>query len=189
MPPGLRPAPAALGRLLGVERWPIDGEGGLVIPNQGGWHSQIDLLADLALAPLFRWLTAICQQALTEMGWDFSLAAPSFNNAWAMVNGPGLTTRARLHPHSLFIGVGYLQVDGGGGLYCFFGSSGGAQMLCSPLLAGRGELLLGRQRRQPLAGLMLLFSPWLCHEVEPSAPSSGVRISTSFNVGQRKTEC
>ena len=60
-------------------------------------------------------------------------------------------------------------------------------MLCPPLLAGKGELLQGRLRRQPSAGLMLLFPSWLWHEVEPSAPSSGLRICISFNVGQRKT--
>lgn len=143
---------------------------GLAITNQGGWHSQNDLLADAALAPLFRWLAASCQQAFTEMGWDFSLATPCFNNAWAMVNGPGHTTRAHLHPHSLFSGVVYLQADGEAGSVAFLDPRGGAQMLCPPLLAGRGEPLLGRQRRQPLAGLMLLFPSWLWHEVEPSAP-------------------
>jgi len=160
---------------------------GLAITNQGGWHSQSDLLDDQTLAPLFRWIAASCQQAFTEIGWDFSLATPSFNNAWAMVNGPGHTTRAHLHPHSLFSGVVYLRADEGAGSIAFLDPRGGAQMLCPPLRAGKGELLQGRLRRQPSAGLMLLFPSWLWHEVEPSAPGSGLRICISFNVGQRKT--
>ncbi|NDG02263.1 MAG: hypothetical protein EB119_03515, partial [Synechococcaceae bacterium WBB_34_004] len=42
-------------------------------------------------------------------------------------------------------------------------------------------------RRQPSAGLMLLFPSWLWHEVEPSAQGRELRISISFNVGQSKT--
>jgi len=160
---------------------------GRSVTNQGGWHSQTDLLDDQALAPLFRWIAASCQQAFTEIGWDFSLATPSFNNAWAMVNGPGHTTRAHLHPHSLFSGVVYLQADKGAGAIAFLDPRGGAQMLCPPLLPGKGELLQGRLRRQPSAGLMLLFPSWLWHEVEPSAPGRELRISISFNVGQSKT--
>ncbi|MBJ7363635.1 MAG: hypothetical protein JHD39_01835 [Synechococcus sp. SupBloom_Metag_053] len=41
---------------------------GRAVTNQGGWHSQTDLLDDQALAPLFRWIAASCQQAFTEIG-------------------------------------------------------------------------------------------------------------------------
>ena len=160
---------------------------GLAITNQGGWHSQTNLLDDQTLAPLFNWIAAASQHAFVDIGWDFSLATPTFNNAWAMVNGPGHTTRAHLHPSSLFSGVVYLQVDEGAGSIAFLDPRGGAQMLCPPFHPGRGEVLQGRIRRQPLTGLMLLFPSWLWHEVEPSAPSSSLRISISFNVGQIAT--
>jgi uncharacterized protein (TIGR02466 family) len=159
---------------------------GIAITNLGGWHSQTDLLDDQAFSPLFQWIAACCHQAFAEIGWNFSVAAPTFNNAWAMVNGPGNSTRAHIHPNSLFSGVVYLQADSESGAIAFLDPRAGAQMLTPPLGDRTSEALGGRVRRQPYPGLMLIFPSWLWHEVEPGPASSGLRICISFNVGLRK---
>lgn len=159
---------------------------GLAITNMGGWHSQTDLLDDQVFSPLFQWIAACCQQAFTEIGWDFTVASPTFNNAWAMVNGPGNSTRAHIHPHSIFSGVVYLKVDAESGAIAFLDPRAGAQMLTPPLVEGDSELFSGRVRRQPMAGSLLLFPSWLWHEVEPGTASSELRICIAFNVGLRK---
>lgn len=159
---------------------------GLKITNVGGsWHSANNLLDDPLLAPLFRWIAASCNGVFANMGWDFSLSTPSFNNAWAMVNGPGSSTRAHLHPNSLFSGVFYLQASEGAGSIAFLDPRNGAQMLHPPLVPGAAEWLSGRISRQPIAGGMLLFPAWLWHEVEPSADQAE-RICISFNVGMKR---
>jgi len=158
---------------------------GLQVTNQGGWHSSTDLLADPAFQDLFQWIACCSQVALSDWGWDLTKATPTFNNAWAMVNRQGHTTRAHLHPNSLFSGVVYLQVPEGAGAIAFLDPRGGAQMLVPPLRASAGEDCRGRVRRMPQVGELLLFPSWLWHEVELSAQDQP-RIVISFNIGMRK---
>ncbi len=157
---------------------------GLQRTNQGGWHSATALLQDPALAALFQWIAACCQGAVQEWGWDLSQATPSFNNAWAMVNRQGHSTRAHLHPNSLLSGVVYLQVPPGSGAIAFLDPRSGAQMLVPPWQGSAGEAVQGRVRRLPRVGQLLLFPSWLWHEVEPGR-QAGERISISFNLGMR----
>ena len=157
---------------------------GLQITNQGGWHSRTNLLDHAPLAPLFQWMAASCQQALGELGWDFSVARPRFNNAWAMVNGSGHSVRAHLHPNSLMSGVVYLQTPEHSGNIAFLDPRNGAQVLLPPLKDPQASLLNGRHEIVPRPGLMLLFPAWLWHEVGASN-SQQERISISFNIGMQ----
>ena len=157
---------------------------GLQITNQGGWHSRTNLLDHAPLAPLFQWLAASCQQALGELGWDFSLARPKFNNAWAMVNGCGHSVRAHLHPNSLMSGVVYLQAQEHSGNIAFLDPRNGAQVLLPPLQNPQASLLNGRHEIAPRPGLMLLFPAWLWHEVGANT-SQQERICISFNIGMQ----
>lgn len=157
---------------------------GVLITNQGGWHSRPDLLDKPGLATLFQWSAGCCQAALTELGWDFSLARPRFNNAWAMINSPGHSVRAHLHPNSLFSGVIYLQAPPESGSISFLDPRNGAQMLLPPLRPKGTGILNGRHEELPQAGRLLLFPAWLWHEVG-SNKSEQERICISFNVGMQ----
>lgn len=157
---------------------------GIAITNQGGWHSRTDLLEHGALAPLFAWIANRCQDAFSDLGWDFSLARPRFNNAWAMVNGPGHSVRAHLHPNSLFSGVVYLQTPEAGGSLAFLDPRQGAQVLQPPLRPDHPGMLNGRIEHHPKAGTMILFPSWLWHEVDRNR-SLVERVSISFNIGMQ----
>lgn len=180
LPPTLEPAAIAeeVLRIRGQDPT------GIQITNQGGWHSRTNLLEHAPLAPLFQWMAAQCQQALGELGWDFALARPRFNNAWAMVNGNGHSVRAHLHPNSLISGVVYLQMPERSGNIAFLDPRNGAQVLLPPLQDPQASLLNGRLEMAPHPGLMLLFPAWLWHEVGASH-SEQERISISFNIGMQ----
>ncbi len=113
-------------RILALERCDA---GGLTLTNQGGWHSQTNLLADPGLTRLFLWIASCSQQAMDNFGWDMDKATPCFNNAWAMVNREGDSVRAHLHPNSLFSGVFYLTAPEGSGALAFLDPRAGAQVL------------------------------------------------------------
>ena len=157
---------------------------GLLVTNQGGWHSNINLLDDPTLKPLFHWIAGCVQIAMNEFGWDLSKARPCFNNAWAMINLKGDSARAHLHPNSLFSGVFYLQASNGSGSIGFLDPRGGAQSLLPPLKEVESKYAIGRLNIEPKQGLMLLFPAWLWHEVEPNKLILP-RIAISFNVGMR----
>jgi len=180
LPPTLEPAAIA----KEVQRIRGQDPTGVQITNQGGWHSRTNLLEHAPLAPLFQWMAAHCQQALGELGWDFALARPRFNNAWAMVNGSGHSVRAHLHPNSLMSGVVYLQTPERSGNIAFLDPRNGAQVLLPPLQDPQASLLNGRLEMVPRPGLMLLFPAWLWHEVGASH-SDQERISISFNIGMQ----
>lgn len=160
---------------------------GVLITNQGGWHSQTNLLENPALASLFQWIAGCCQEAFTDLGWDFSLASPHFNNAWAMVNSSGHSVRAHLHPNSLFSGVAYLQAKPTSGSIGFLDPRNGAQALLPPLLARNSGILNGRHVEAPYSGRLLLFPAWLWHEVS-SNYSDEERVCISFNVGMQRQQ-
>ena len=158
---------------------------GLQLTNQGGWHSATTLLDDPVFHALFQWIATSVQAGLEDWGWDLAQARPCFNNAWAMVNRRGHSTRAHLHPNSLFSGVFYLQVPEGSGAIAFLDPRAGAQMLQAPLRRSSAALASsGRVTRNPEAGELLLFPSWLWHEVEPS-DGLEPRICLSFNLGMR----
>ena len=157
---------------------------GLTLTNQGGWHSQTDLLADPDLNSVFRWIAGCTQRAVESIGWDTDRASPCFNNAWAMVNREGHSVRAHLHPNSLFSGVLYLTAPEGSGAIALLDPRAGAQVLLPPLRDPAAGYACGRVLRQPRPGLLLLFPGWLWHEVERSR-SSEPRICISFNIGMR----
>lgn len=158
---------------------------GLQLTNQGGWHSSTDLMQDPAFQDMFHWIAGCCHGAFQGWGWDLSTATPTFNNAWAMVNRFGHSTRAHLHPNSLFSGVMYLQVPEGAGAIAFLDPRAGAQMLLPPLRNDAEGDQKGRLRHKPRVGELLLFPAWLWHEVEPSM-QIGERVALSFNIGMRQ---
>jgi len=172
---------AAASRILALEAAdPV----GIQRTNQGGWHSSVLLLQDSQLSDLFAWIASAVQEALVTWGWDLDQARPVFTNAWAMVNREGHSAGAHLHPNSLFSGVIYLRAPAGSGAIAFLDPRAGAQMLQLPLQPGPARRELGRERRVPRPGLMLMFPAWLWHEVEPSECQEP-RICISFNVGLR----
>jgi uncharacterized protein (TIGR02466 family) len=157
---------------------------GLQRTNQGGWHSSTALLDDPVLADLFHWIAACCQGAVQDWGWDLNQATPTFNNAWAMVNRRGHSTRAHLHPNSLLSGGGSSAGARGFWRHRLSGSPRRSPDVGAPWRSEAPDALGGRVRRLPALGRMVLFPAWLWHEVEPSS-QDGERIAISFNIGMR----
>ena len=155
---------------------------GLRITNQGGWHSQTNLLMDPQLSQMLLWIASCSQQALQDFGWNMDKASPCFNNAWAMVNREGHSVRAHLHPNSLFSGVFYLAAPEGSGAIAFLDPRAGAQVLLPPLRDPTSGYPCGRILRHPSPGLLLLFPGWLWHEVEAGS-NREARICVGFNIG------
>ena len=155
---------------------------GLQITNQGGWHSGTNLLNHPPLSELFKWTAECCTSAFSELGWDFSLSKPTFNNAWAIVNGPGHSIRAHLHPNSLFSGVIYLQAKPESGSIAFLDPRSGAQALMPPLRDSELNIMGGRFELEPIPGQLHLFPAWLWHEVGANR-TNDERVCISFNVG------
>ena len=168
-------------------------ERGVVVSNQGGWHSAEFHSwcgpAGLALLDGARGLademTAVDPRGgLRPARVDWRVAA------WANVNRAGESNRPHGHAGSYWSGVYWID-DGGadsdptaGGLLELADPRGILPTMVAPHLrcaieacAGEG----GGHAVTPLAGTMVLFPAWLIHSVTPYA-GRRPRISVAFNL-------
>ncbi len=172
-------------------------ERGVVVSNQGGWHSaefaswcgpagQIVLDAARALVDHMTVMRRGDALVPAAVGWVAT--------AWANVNRAGHGNRAHAHPGAYWSGI-YWVDDGGaasdparGGMLELADPRGILPTMVAPQLRcavaathGDGE----GERVTPEAGTMVLFPSWLVHSVAPYAgPDARISIAFNFSVGR-----
>ncbi len=156
--------------------------------NEGGWHSDEDLLTwgGPAIAQLQNWIIEAFQD-LTQ-----AISAGQINqgklelNAWANVNQAGHYNASHTHPACVWSGVYY--VDAGtpqageqtnAGVLEFLDPRAGSEMMVIP-----GQMFGKSKRQKPVTGDIVVFPSWLRHLVHPY-DGEGDRISVAFNVRVR----
>jgi uncharacterized protein (TIGR02466 family) len=159
--------------------------------NDGGWHSDRDLLewggkhaeeiAGMARA-VANHHTRGRNGETVQPDWVFI--------GWANVNGPGEGNLCHYHPGNFWSGTYYVD-DGGisadpslGGTFEMLDPRGAAPAMFSPGLAYAGEGGLGAGATEwirPRPGLLVLFPSWLQHQVR-AYRGTGERISIAFNL-------
>jgi uncharacterized protein (TIGR02466 family) len=159
--------------------------------NDGGWHSDRDLLtwggphmADIVdmATTVANHLTRERNGQPTQQDWNFI--------GWANVNGPGDSNLCHYHPGNFWSGTYYVD-DGGitadpslGGNFEMLDPRGAAPAMFAPSLAyaGEGGLAAGATEWiRPRAGLLVLFPAWLQHQVR-AYRGTRERISVAFNL-------
>ena len=159
--------------------------------NDGGWHSDRDLLAwggerAAEVANMARAVASHLTRDLAgrEVQPDWTVSA------WANVNGPGDANICHYHPGWFWSGTYYVD-DGGvsldnsvGGNFEMLDPRGPAPAMQAPTLAyaGEGGQPIGPiEWIRPRAGLLVLFPSWLQHQVR-SYRGKRERISIAFNL-------
>lgn len=151
--------------------------------NEGGWHSEGNLLQQLGepyarqLANLFMQGVRGALAALVTI--EGKVEAPGVIDAWANVNERGHANALHIHPGCSWSGVYYVAVepDSAGEIY---------------FIDPRTEALMGTQAYSPYAvnnrpsvtpkpGMLLVFPSFLYHGVYPYA-GKAPRISIAFNL-------
>lgn len=157
----------------------------------GGWHSHINLHRDPAYRPLLEQIDATLRQISEDSGYDpgYRLTVSSM---WAIVNEPGSSNRAHIHPKCLWSGVYYIQTPVGCGPIQFTDPRT-ANIMNQPRYIPnrkRPQSHWTKVTFQPEAGKMVVFPSWLYHSVAPNlsgeAGPSGDRVIISFNVSQTR---
>jgi len=111
---------------------------------------------------------------------------------WSIINPPGSSNRAHVHPGCMWSGVYYIQAPKGAGDIEFI-EPRTAHLMNQPKYrpnAKRPKECWTKVRFTPKPGRMLLFPSWLYHGVDPNmskeAGRAGHRIIISFNLNQQK---
>ncbi|GLQ36162.1 hypothetical protein GCM10007939_24460 [Amylibacter marinus] len=157
----------------------------------GGWHSHNNLHREKVYKPLVRLIDS-CSRSLSAQNnfhADYSLKIGSM---WSIINPPGSSNRAHIHPGCQWSGVYYVQTPKNSGNIDF--TDPRTQNLMTP-----PRYAANTKRRQecwskvnftPKGGKLLIFPSWLYHSVAPNLATekgpAGDRVIISFNLAQEK---
>ncbi|MCZ0945611.1 MAG: TIGR02466 family protein [Gammaproteobacteria bacterium] len=158
-------------------------------PQLGGWHSQTKLHKNAAFAGLVQYVNAATDMMCRKLGYHESYRL-NIGTMWSIVNPPGGSNRAHVHPGCIWSGVYYVQAPENSGGLEFIDPR--TENLMSPVkyIPGtkRPRDCWTKVRFKPLAGKMLIFPSWLYHGVGPNKSTAGGkdadRIILSFNLSQ-----
>lgn len=156
--------------------------------NQGGWHSDEDLLSwgGPAIAQLSQWITAASQDMTTAISGGQVYRGKLELNAWANLNRTGQYNTMHTHPSCVWSGVFYVETGDRptpshpkSGVIEFLDPRAGAEMVITPGIPfGQAKVFI------PENGQMIMFPSWMKHMVHPYWGQAD-RISIAFNVRLR----
>lgn len=161
------------------------------IPELGGWHSHNNLHKDAKYAGLVDNIGTATAQMCDEMGYDPARKL-SIGTMWSIINPPGATNRAHVHPGCLWSGVYYIQAPEDCGRIEFT-EPRTVHLMNQPRYkpnSKRKREHWTKVRFMPKPGRMIVFPSWLYHAVDPNMTKeegdAANRVIISFNLNQVK---
>ena len=155
----------------------------------GGWHSHNDLHKSAKYADLVGLIGGATARVSADQGYAQSHAI-RIGTMWSIINPPGSSNRAHVHPGCLWSGVYYIQAPKGAGNIEFI-EPRTMHLMNQPKFqpnTKRPKESWTKVRFEPTAGRMLIFPSWLYHGVDPNVSTEpgrkGHRIIVSFNLNQ-----
>jgi uncharacterized protein (TIGR02466 family) len=158
----------------------------------GGWHSHNNLHKDPEYADLVDNILTAGKLISDDLGYHKSYAL-SIGTMWSIINAPGSSNRAHIHPGCTWSGVYYIQAPEGCGNIEFIDPRTENLMQQPRYIPNkkRPKHCWTKANITPKAGRMLIFPSWLYHAVAPNlseeTDTNGQRIIISFNLSQQKT--
>jgi len=159
-------------------------------PQLGGWHSHTKLHESQDYNELIDTINTVSQYVSDDLGYD-TRRRLSIGTMWSIINPPGSSNMAHIHPNCYWSGVYYVQAPDGCGSIEFVDPRTGHLMNQPTFIADkkRPKNSWTKVHYTPSAGKLLLFPSWLYHAVNPNATTlegrDGNRIIISFNLGQK----
>lgn len=155
----------------------------------GGWHSHNHLYREKAYQPLTDRINQAGQRISKQLGYhpDKHLRITTM---WSIINAPGSSNKAHIHPESHWSGVYYVQTPENAG-DIEFTDPRTSHVMNQPRFATkqkRSKENWTKVRFTPKAGKMLIFPSWLYHGVDPNMSdkkgAEAERVIISFNMSQ-----
>ena len=157
----------------------------------GGWHSHNNLHKEDAYTELVDHIGVATARMCDEMCYDPSRVL-KIGTMWSIINPPGASNRAHVHPGCLWSGVYYIQAPENCGRIEFI-EPRTMNLMNQPRYkpnSKRPREMWTKVRFQPVAGRMIIFPSWLYHGVDPNMSKAegdaANRIIVSFNLSQTK---
>ena len=157
----------------------------------GGWHSHNDLHKEEAFASLAGYIEGAAQDVSDANGYH-SRYALKIGTMWSIINPPGSSNRAHIHPGCNWSGVYYVQAPEGSGDIEFVDPRTQNLVMQPKYIPNkkRPKNCWSKVNFTPIPGKLLIFPSWLYHAVSPNMSTekgaAGERVIISFNLTQRK---
>lgn len=157
----------------------------------GGWHSRDDLHKAPAYGEFIGVVDAACGSISRELGYHRSYSL-RMGTMWSIINPPGASNLAHIHPGCLWSGVYYVQAPENSGQIVFTDPRTENVMRKPRYIPKQSapKHCWTKVNFTPAPGMMLVFPSWLYHSVKPnlSREEEGQcdRIIISFNLSQWK---
>jgi uncharacterized protein (TIGR02466 family) len=157
----------------------------------GGWHSHNNLHKDDRFAAIVRAIGSMGDYISTSLGYHQGYRL-EIGTMWSIVNPPGSSNRAHIHPGCDWSGVYYVQAPARSGDIEFIDPRTQHLVRQPRYIANRKrpKACWTKVRYTPVPGKMLIFPSWLYHGVEPNLASekgnAAERVIISFNLSQAK---
>lgn len=155
----------------------------------GGWHSKNHLHKTADFQPLATLVERVGTTISDQMGYHPDTAL-RIGTMWAIINTPGSTNKAHVHPGSIWSGVYYIQAPKNSG-NIEFTDPRTANIMAQPRFAEgvtKPRASWTKVNFEPVAGKMIIFPSWLYHAVAPNLSSeqgeASERVIVSFNLFQ-----
>ena len=160
-------------------------------PELGSWHSHVKLHKDVTFEGLVQYVDAASAMMCRELGYHRSYQL-RIGTMWSIINPPGSSNRAHIHPGCIWSGVYYVQAPKNSGGIEFIDPR--TQNLMSPVEyipdTKRPRICWTKVQYKPVTGKMLIFPSWLYHSVAPNQSRAkgkdADRIIVSFNLSQER---
>lgn len=157
----------------------------------GGWHSHNDLHKDQDYVPLVDAIHGAGELISADNGYHKGYGL-RIGTMWSIVNGPGSSNRAHIHPGCAWSGVYYIQTPEECGNIEFIDPRT-QNLMFQPRYQPnkkRPKHCWTKVNFTPKPGKMIIFPSWLYHAVAPNLSEAdgrdGQRVIVSFNLSQRK---
>ena len=157
----------------------------------GGWHSHNNLHQDPRFETLVRFINAMGQKVSQQNGYHRGYEL-KIGTMWSIINAPGSSNRAHIHPSCHWSGVYYVQAPEGSGDIEFIDPRTQNLIMQPRYIPNkkRPKNCWTKVHFQPVPGKMLIFPSWLYHSVNPNLSTetgtAGERVVISFNLNQQK---
>lgn len=157
----------------------------------GGWHSQTNLHKSPDFGILVEKIDEAAKLISTELRYHQSYSL-QIGTMWSVINPPGSSNLAHIHPGCSWSGVYYVQAPRNSGKIVFTDPRTENIMQNTKYNPNkkRPKQCLSKVRYTPVAGKMLIFPGWLYHAVKPNLSeeegANGDRVIMSFNLSQKK---
>lgn len=151
----------------------------------GGWHSQVAIHKKPEFALLARIVRDLCLHISTELHYAASMQL-DIDSMWSIINEPGASNRAHVHPGSLWSGVYYVKAAADSGSIEFTDPRT-ANLMHRPQYSKRLGVCDPAKIYNPIPGKLLVFPSWLYHMVHPNL-SKEDRVIISFNLSTHQPD-